>query len=147
MELTLDRGLKRYDIKDADGTPLGTVYVNPADLGIAARLDEARQTVQALADGLGEDVDAEKIRDVDRQIKAQVDYIFGSEASAVFFKGTSALALCEDGALLLEKVFNAFAPIIEDAVGDAMKASEKRMKKHTAAYAAARKGLAPSQQA
>ncbi len=147
MELTLDRGLKRYDIMDADGTPLGTVYVNPADLGIAARLDEARQIVQALADGLGEDVDAEKIRDVDRQIKEQVDYIFGSEASAVFFKGTSALALCEDGALLLEKVFNAFAPIIEDAVGDAMKASEKRMKKHTAAYAAARKGLAPGQQA
>lgn len=147
MELTLDRGLKRYDIKDADGTPLGTVYVNPADLGIAARLDEARQAVQTLADGLGEDVDAEKIRDVDRQIKEQVDYIFGSEASAVFFKGTSALALCDDGALLLEKVFNAFAPIIEDAVGDAMKASEKRMKKHTAAYTAARKGLAPGQQA
>ena len=103
--------------------------------------------MQALADGLGEDVDAEKIRDVDRQIKEQVDYIFGSEASAVFFKGTSALALCDDGALLLEKVFSAFAPIIEDAVGDAMKASEKRMKKHTAAYAAARKGLAPGQQA
>ena len=147
MELTLDRGLKRYDIKDADGTPLGTVYVNPADLGIAARLDEARQTVQALADSLGDDVDAEKIRDVDRQIKEQVDYIFGGEASTVFFKGTSALALCEDGALLLEKVFAAFAPIIEDAVGDAMKASEKRMKKHTAAYADARKGLAPGQQA
>ena len=64
MKLTLDRGLKSYDIEDADGTPLGTIYVNPADLGIAARLDEARKAVQALADGLGDDVDAEKISDV-----------------------------------------------------------------------------------
>ena len=52
MELKIDRGLKSYDIEDADGTPLGTIYVNPADLGIAARLDEARKAVQALADGL-----------------------------------------------------------------------------------------------
>ena len=74
MKLTLDRGLKSYDIEDADGTPLGTIYVNPADLGIAARLDEARKAVQALADGLGDDVDAEKISDVDRQIKEQVNY-------------------------------------------------------------------------
>ena len=87
MELKIDRGLKSYDIEDADGTPLGTIYVNPADLGIAARLDEARKAVQALADGLGDDVDAEKIGDVDRQIKEQVNYIFGSDASAVFFKG------------------------------------------------------------
>lgn len=36
MELKIDRGLKSYDIEDADGTPLGTIYVNPADLGIAA---------------------------------------------------------------------------------------------------------------
>ena len=43
MELKIDRGLKSYDIEDADGTPLGTIYVNPADLGIAARLDEARK--------------------------------------------------------------------------------------------------------
>lgn len=147
MKLTLDRGLKSYDIEDANGTPLGTIYINPADLGIAARLDEARKAAQALVDGLGDNVDAEKINDIDRQIKEQVDYIFGSEASAVFFKGTSALTLCDDGALLLEKVFAAFAPIIEDAIGDAVKASEQRMKKHTAAYITASKGLAPGQQA
>ena len=41
----------------------------------------------------------------------------------------------------------AIAPIIEDAVGDAMKASRKRMEKYTAAYAAPDKGLVPGQQA
>ena len=41
---------------------------------MGAALDEARKAVQALADGLGDDVDAEKISDVDRQIKEQVNY-------------------------------------------------------------------------
>ena len=37
MELKIDRGLKSYEVKDIDGTLLGTLYVNPADIGIAAR--------------------------------------------------------------------------------------------------------------
>ena len=147
MKLTLDRGLKSYDIEDADGTTLGTIYVNPADLGLPARMEEARKAVQTLADSLGKDVDAEKISDIDRQIKEQVNYIFGCDASAVFFKGISALAMCDDGAMVLEKVFAAIAPIIADAVGSAIKASEQRMKKHTAVYADTRRGLAPGQQA
>ena len=27
MELNIDRGLKTYEIKDADGTPVGTIYI------------------------------------------------------------------------------------------------------------------------
>ena len=41
MELKIDRGLKSYEVTDADGTPLGTIYINPADVGIVARLEEA----------------------------------------------------------------------------------------------------------
>lgn len=38
MKLTLDRGLKIYEVEDIDGTPLGTIKINPADLGIVGRL-------------------------------------------------------------------------------------------------------------
>ena len=31
MKLTLDRGLKIYEVEDIDGTPLGTIKINPAD--------------------------------------------------------------------------------------------------------------------
>ena len=29
MELNIDRGLKSYDVKDADGTLIGTIRFNP----------------------------------------------------------------------------------------------------------------------
>ena len=139
MELKIDRGLKSYEVKDLDDTLLGTIYVNPADFGIAARLE----------DGLASDADADvdKIIEADKLIKEQVNYIFGSDASSVFFKGVSALALLPDGSMVFEKVLQAAVPIIEDAVGKAIKASQKRVQKHVGAYTNTAKGLAPGQKA
>ena len=149
MELKIDRGLKSYEVKDIDGTLLGTIYVNPADFGIAARLEEARRAIQQLADGLAADADADvdKIIEADKLIRKQINYIFGSDASSVFFKGVSALALLPDGTMVFEKALQAAVPIIEDAVGKAIKASQMRVQKHTGAYTNTAKGLAPGQKA
>lgn len=40
MELNIDRGLKSYDVKDADGTLIGTIRFNPSDIGLAGRMEE-----------------------------------------------------------------------------------------------------------
>lgn len=149
MELKIDRGLKSYEVKDIDGTLLGTLYVNPADIGIAARLEEARRAIQQLADGLAADADAgvDQIIEADKLIREQINYIFGSDASSVFFKGVSALALLPDGTMVFEKALQAAVPIIEDAVGKAVKASQKRVQKHVGVYLNTAKGLAPGQKA
>lgn len=147
MELKIDRGLKSYEVKDIDGTLLGTLYVNPADIGIAARLEEARRAIQQLADGLAADAGVDQIIEADKLIREQINYIFGSDASSVFFKGVSALALLPDGSMVFEKVLQAAVPIIEDAVGKAIKASQMRVQKHAGAYTNTAKGLAPGQKA
>ena len=146
MELKIDRGLKSYEVKDIDGTLLGTLYVNPADIGIAARLEEARRAIQ-LADGLAADAGVDQIIEADKLIREQINYIFGSDASSVFFKGVSALALLPDGTMVFEKALQAAVPIIEDAVGKAVKASQKRVQKHVGVYLNTAKGLAPGQKA
>ena len=45
MELNIDRGLKSYDVKDADGTLIGTIRFNPSDIGLAGRMEEARAKI------------------------------------------------------------------------------------------------------
>ena len=42
MELVIDRGVKSYDVKDIDGTLLGVIKINPADIGISGRFVSAR---------------------------------------------------------------------------------------------------------
>ena len=147
MKLTLDRGLKIYEVEDIDGTPLGTIKINPADLGIVGRLAQTRDNLAAMAEKINDNIDPKMLNEIDANVKAEINNIFNSDVAPIFVGSVSALALCDDGTMVFEKVLNAIAPIIEDAVGDAMKASQKRMEKYTATYSNTDKGLAPGQQA
>ena len=50
MELVIDRGVKSYDVKDVDGTLLGVIKINPADIGISGRFVSARNAIAELAE-------------------------------------------------------------------------------------------------
>ena len=165
MELVIDRGVKSYDVKDADGTLLGVIKINPADIGISGRFVSARNAIAELAEQAkqdmtpenadvgrvdfdnAQDMTPEKILAMDTTIKAELNKVFGSDVSSVFFGGLSALALADDGAFVFEKVLEAVAPLVEEAHKAGITAAEARLKKHTAAYADFSKGLAPGQQA
>ena len=145
MELRIDQGVRRYEVKDQDGTLIGEVRFNPADLGMAARAEEAKNTLSALVESIPPDAGVEILSEIDQKVKAQFDYIFGSPVSAVFFSGVSSLAVCADGSLVMENVMEAIGPIIEEAQRAALEASSKRVTKHTRAYQGTDKGLAPGQ--
>ena len=146
MELKIDRGVKSYDVKDADGTLLGTVRLNLADAGMMGRFEEARRQIDNMIQDAGADATPDTMIAVDKAIKEQLDYAFGAEVSPVFFGGMSSLALCEDGELVLEKVMEAVVPIFEDATGKAVAASNARKAQRLEKYRDKRVGLAPGQQ-
>ena len=107
MELKIDRGVKSYDVKDADGTLLGTVRLNLADAGMMGRFEEARRQIDNMIQDAGADATPDTLIAVDKAIKEQLDYAFGASVSPIFFGGLSSMALCEDGELVLEKVMDA----------------------------------------
>lgn len=61
MELVIDRGVKSYDVKDVDGTLLGVIKINPADIGISGRFVSARNAIAELAEQAKQDMTPEKI--------------------------------------------------------------------------------------
>ena len=147
MELKIDRGVKSYDVKDADGTLLGTVRLNLADAGMMGRFEEARRQIDNMIQDAGTDATPDTLIAVDKAIKEQLDYAFGASVSPIFFGGLSSMALCEDGELVLEKVMDALIPILEDATGKAVAASNARKAQRLERYRNKRVGLAPGQQA
>ena len=109
MELNIDRGLKSYDVKDADGTLIGTIRFNPSDIGLAGRMEEARAKIAEIT--AAPVTGPEDLVEWDRQVRHWFDYIFGTPVSDVFFAGVSSLAFCEDGSLVAEAVLDAVTPI------------------------------------
>lgn len=142
MEITIDRGYRTYDIKDTDGTLVGTIRFNPADPGIAGRLDEASKKIETLR---GKPVTPENMMALDKAIRDQLDYAFGSPVSDVLFGGNSAVAFCDNGRLLIENVLDAIFPVVRAEIESAQKASADRMEKYTAPYKDSTAGLAPGQ--
>ena len=139
MELNIDRGLKSYDVKDADGTLIGTIRFNPSDIGLAGRMEEARAKIAEIT--AAPVTGPEDLVEWDRQVRHWFDYIFGTPVSDVFFAGVSSLAFCEDGSLVAEAVLDAVTPMLTQAVEAAAKASAARIARHADAYQGSTAGL------
>lgn len=145
MELRIDRGLKSYEIKDADGTSLGVIRFNPRDMGIVTRAEEARRSLQELTDSVPRDLDG--VLRIEQALRDTFDKIFSSSVSEVLFADVSPLAVCEDGRLLWEAVLEELLPMVQGELQQAAADSQARIAKHTAAYTDTGAGLAPGQQA
>lgn len=146
MAIKLDLGLRRYDLEDVDGNPIGTISFNPSDPGLLPRFETARDNIVAITKQATDVNSAAKIDELDKQIQAQLDYAFGSPVSRVLFASVSALAICEDGTLVVEHILDGLLPLIEKAMPAATAATNARAAKYTAKYEQdARAGLAPGQ--
>lgn len=142
MELKIDRGIKSYDIVDADGHPAGTIRLNPADPGLAGRWEAVEKELEPYK---GTDISISETVELDKRIKEKIDYALGSSVSDVLFGGLSCFAMCEDGKLVFEHILDALSPLIEEAQTTAAKAAEERIKQRTKAYEGSTAGLAPGQ--
>lgn len=146
MAIKIDLGLRKYELQDEDGSTLGTISFNPSDPGMLPRWEEAKRRVTELTAEAANIDSVAAVGDLDNQIKAAIDYAFGGPVSAVVFQGVSSLAVCPDGALVVEKVIEALLPVIEEAMKAAAKESHQRVAKRTGKYTASpAAGLAPGQ--
>ena len=141
MEIRIDIGFKTYDIKDADGTLLGTIRFNPGDVGMVGRAKEASAKLSDIAAQYREGDGVDALLGAEQAVRDTIDEVFASPVSDVFFGGISPLTPCEDGRIMAEAVLDSMMPVIEEGV----KASADRVKRHTSDYQGTDKGLAPGQ--
>lgn len=145
MAITVDYGLRTYELCDPEGNLLGELRFNPSDPGFAGRWEALEAKAEEFAKSPPQDVPA--LMEFDKALKRLLDEAFAAPVSAALFQGLSCFALCPDGSFVLEHIMDALKPVVQESMEQAVKASERRMARHTAAYEGADAGLAPGQQA
>lgn len=153
MQISIDSGLKSYDILDPDGNLTGTIRFNPGDPGIPARWKQAEADIQALQGHTRQlcqevtttEEQAKIILDADAKVKSCIDYAMGAPVSEVLFGGQSCFGICADGQMVLEHVLNSLEPVIVDAQKNSVRQVAERAATYTARYSAPEAGLAPDQ--
>ena len=108
-QITLDLGVKTYEIKDPDGNVTGVVRFNPSDPGFAGRwqqamgkIEEYKQKIEELRAAGTPEIDLwPAVMEASDAIKKSFDYAFGAPVSEAFFGGASAFAMTQSGRLVI----------------------------------------------
>ncbi|MCH5202752.1 MAG: hypothetical protein J1F17_06055 [Oscillospiraceae bacterium] len=132
--INYDNGKKSYVI---NGDENCVITFNTSDIAIVDRIKKAMINIQAVAEDyekrtIDNEDDINKLFvETDREIRNQIDYIFGDKIADKAFGATNCLSVCGSGNAIYENFLNAIVPIIEHDIISAQEKANKRIEKYT----------------
>lgn len=133
QKLVFDRGYKEYQIGDDENA---VIRINTADVGILARLNEAVKNIEQIQKKYenaekAENTDAiQLITECDKDIREQINYIFGSDVCTVAFGEINSLSLV-GGKPIFENFLEVLIPVMQADFESAQKISDEKVSKYT----------------
>lgn len=134
-KIVVDRGLEEYTIEDKNGTVLGKFEMNPADMELVKRYEHVAEAVSHIADDVDESKDiVDIVKETEEKLNNQIDYLFNSNVSQIFFSITSPFTVLPNGEFFVENVLNAIGKLIEAETGKRFKKVQTKIGKYTSKY-------------
>ena len=141
-KIRIDDGSKVYDIENQRGEIVGQFVFTPSDMGIIERYEHFIKTFEALEERLNgiqndtqNDTDELQLKkEVEAEIKEEIDYLFASDVSSSFFKTISPLTPLESGEFYVENIVYAVKGVIEAETGKRLGKAKSRASKYTQKY-------------
>ena len=138
----INDGFEEVEVKNQFGECVGFIRINPGDINIIAREEKAEKEIQKILEKVqetaadteeDEEVLEKKLIELDAEIKEQIDMIFDYNVSETVFKNQHCLAT-SNGKFYVERMLEAFEPVIAQIVKKETQASQKRMDKYLKQY-------------
>lgn len=134
-KIVVDRGLEEYTIEDKNGTVLGKFEMNPADVELVKRYEHVAEAVSHIADDVDESKDiVDIVKEMEEKLNNQIDYLFNSNVSQIFFSITSPFTVLPNGEFFVENVLNAIGSLIKAETGKRFKKVQTKIGKYTSKY-------------
>lgn len=117
-----------------------SVFLHLADPNIYLRLNNLKKSINEMLTQLdvspSSNEEAVKLLEsIDGKIKAEINALFDYDVSDVLFGSCSPLTpVDEDGTPYIEALLDNLMPLIEEELDKSAKASEAKIRKHTAKY-------------
>ncbi|MCM1245980.1 MAG: hypothetical protein NC293_10100 [Roseburia sp.] len=140
--IEIDDGFVEVEVKNQFGEHVGAVRINPGDINIIAREEKAEENIKKILEEVrdtaaeteeDEEVIEKKLLQLDAEIKEQIDILFDYKVSDTVFKNQHCLAVSQ-GKFYIERLLEAFEPVIAEIVKKETEESQKRMDKYLNKY-------------
>ena len=148
--IKIDDGSEVFDIVNQRGELLGQFTFIPSDFDLVKRYDETLKAFEQMqeelnnADSSDSSAVLDTVKDLDRRMGEQIDYLFNAQVADKFFSITSPFTILNNGQFFVENVINAIRGVIEAKRDVKLKAVQSHVQKYTQKYKAGPGGhLAP----
>ena len=134
-KISFNNGYKEYKINDDENA---VIRINTTDMKIIDRANEAKKNFNEIMKKY-EDIENQNLPDdkvfslvseCDRDIREQINYIFGSDVCTAAFGNANCISPC-GGQPLFMNFINAIIPLIEKDIAKEQKLSAKKIEKYT----------------
>ena len=134
-KITFNSGYKEYQINDDENA---VIRINTTDMSILDRINEVKKSLNGIMnkykdlekENLSTDEAIPFLSKCDKDIRKQINYIFGSDVCTAAFGTSNCISPC-GGQPLFMNFLDAIIPIIEKDVIAEQKLSSKNIEKYT----------------
>lgn len=136
--VTIDDGIKTYDIQNKEGKLLGQFSFRPSDTGIVHRHAEVVKALENLEMNISTK-DEEKsldeaLKEVEAVIYEKINYLLDADVAEAFFSIMGPLSPLESGQYFIESVLDAIGQAIQQETGERVKKIQHKIQKYTGKY-------------
>ena len=134
VNTNLGSSILKFTFTDEDGDVVASFRLNPADIRLASRIQEAAAFFTQAAKEAPTAATAEDILRYNDAAEEMICYVLGYDAKSSLFSFMSATTILEDGEMFAKKILDKIEEAVMLEVRKRKEALMANVRKHTAEY-------------
>ena len=134
VNTNLGSSILKFTFTDDDGEVVASFRLNPADVRLAGRVQEAANFFRKAAQSAPEQATAADILKYNNDVEEEICRVLGYDARESLFGFMSATTILEDGEMFAQKILKKIEEAVLPEIQKRKAALAAALKKHTAKY-------------
>ena len=134
VNTNLGSSILKFQFTDDDGKVVASFRLNPADVRLAGRVQEAANLFRKAAQSAPEQATAADILKYNNDVEEEICRVLGYDAHQELFGFMSATTILEDGEMFAQKILDMISEAVLPEIQKRKAALAAAVKKHTAKY-------------
>lgn len=134
VNTNLGSSILKFQFTDDDGKVVASFRMNPADVRLAGRVQEAANFFRKAAQSVPEQATAADILKYNNNVEEEICRVLGYDARESLFGFMSATTILADGEMFAQKILKKIEEAVLPEIQKRKAALAAALKKHTAKY-------------
>ena len=134
VNTNLGSSILKFTFTDDDGEVVASFRLNPADVRLAGRVQEAANLFRKAAQSAPEQATVADILKYNNNVEEEICRVLGYDAHQELFGFMSATTILEDGEMFSQKILDMISEAVLPEIQKRKAALAAAVKKHTAKY-------------